>query len=181
MKDMIRKTNLPMILAAVLAAIMILTVFMPYASATEKHAKRLEDFSDYYSVEELDMTGKDLINISMAEFARMYGTMSEELFGDSSGVLYVVIVILIAGFSIGTLIFSVCKKPIGAIVFNILATLVFLVQNFDYKDRGIIPSDNYNWGIAYYIFIVCAVAVLAFAVVGIVMKILSKRNAPEAQ
>ena len=175
------KFAIPMLVCAVLALVMLLTIFLPYASATEERAEKLEKYPDYYAIDELDMTGEDLINMSMVEFARMYSTMSEEMFGDSSGILYVVLVVLIAGFGIGTLICAICKKPIGAIIFDILAMLVFLVHNFDYKDRGIIPSDNYNWGVAYYIFMICAVAVFVCAVAAIALKKVDKKNTVEIE
>lgn len=144
---------------------------MPYASATEEYAERLEQYSDYYALEELDMNGEDFINISMAKYAKVYSKMSEDIFGDSAtGVLYVVLVVLIAIFAIGALVFAFFKKPIAVIVFDILAFVVFCIQNWDYKDRGVIPSDNYNWGGAYYIFIICAIAVLVCAVASIILK-----------
>ncbi len=178
-KKRLNVAAIPMFVALVLAAVMIVSVFLPYATATERHAERLEEYSDYYSVDELDMTGKDMINMSMAEFARMYGTMSEEMFGSSWGIFYVTIVILIAGFCICTLIFAALKKPIGVIIFNVLATLVFMLQNFDYKDRGIIPGDNYNWGIAYYAFAVCSAIIIVCAIAAIVLKIIEKKKAYE--
>lgn len=174
------KSLIPMLVAIVLAFLMFLTIFMPYASATEEHAERLEKYSDYYAFEELDMKGEDLINISMTEYAKVYSNMSEEMFGDSAtGALYVVLVVLIAVFSIGVLAFVFFKKPIAVIVFDILAFIVFCIQNWDYKDRGIIPSDNYNWGAAYYIFIICAIAVLVCAVATIVLKKISEKKTVE--
>lgn len=165
------KSLIPMLVAIVLAFVMFLTIFMPYASATEEYAERLEQYSDYYALEELDMNGDDFINISMAKYAKVYSKMSEDIFGDSAtGVLYVVLVVLIAVFAIGALVFAFFKKPIAVIVFDILAFVVFCIQNWDYKDRGVIPSDNYNWGGAYYIFIICAIAVLVCAVASIILK-----------
>lgn len=165
------KSLIPMLVTIVLAFVMFLTIFMPYASATEEYAERLEQYSDYYALEELDMNGEDFINISMAKYAKVYSKMSEDIFGDSAtGVLYVVLVVLIAVFAIGALVFAFFKKPIAVIVFDILAFVVFCIQNWDYKDRGVIPSDNYNWGGAYYIFIICAIAVLVCAVASIILK-----------
>ena len=174
------KSLIPMLIAIVLAFLMFLTIFMPYASATEEHAERLEQYSDYYALEELDMNGEDLINISMAKYAKVYSNMSEDMFGDSAtGTLYVVLVVLVAVFSIGVLVFAFFKKPIAVIVFDILAFIVFCIQNWDYKDRGVIPSDNYNWGAAYYIFIICAIFVLACAVPTMILKKISEKNTME--
>lgn len=166
-----------MLAATVIAFLMFLTIFMPYASATLEHAERLEKYSNYYSIEELDINGNDLINISMVRYAKIYSRMSEEMFGDSStGALYVVLVVLIAIFSICNLIFAIFKKPIAVIVFDVLAFVVFCIQNWDYKDRGVIQSDNYNWGAAYYLFIICAICILVCAIITIILKKLHKNN-----
>lgn len=55
-------------------------------------------------------------------------------------------------------------------IFNLLALGVFYLQCWDYKDRGIVPSDLYKWGIAYYIFYIAAFVVIAAAVLMFIHK-----------
>ncbi|MBQ8249057.1 MAG: hypothetical protein IJY93_04140 [Clostridia bacterium] len=174
-----RKTiSISMAIALICSLLMTITIFLPYATATEEHSERLKSNSSFYSLEDVNMDGNDLVNISMTDYAKIYSTMSQKMFGNSSaGVMYVVLVVLIAIFSAIALLFSILKKPIAIIIFDILAFLTFYIQNWDYTDRGIIPSSNYDWGIAYYIFIVAAVALLANSVWMLIIKIKNKKSA----
>ena len=61
--------------------------------------------------------------------------------------------------------------------FDALVFGIFSLQNADYASRGVVPSTNYDWGIAYYlVFVVLAVAALAA-----VWLIVEKRRAKKAQ
>ena len=127
--------------------------------------------------EEIEMAAGEVVNISMVEYASLYSKMSEQLFGNSGfGVFYAVLVVLIGLFAALTVVFSVIKKPIPVIVFSVLSFAVFSIQNWDYTDRGVIPSDSYNWGLAYYIFYVAFVLLIGGAVWLIVAKAKSKKQ-----
>lgn len=113
----------------------------------------------------------------MLEYAKVYGTYSNEIFGDgSTGMLYVGMVAAIAVFALLTVLFSVLKKPVAVIVFSILSFVVFLVQNWDYTDRGIVPTESYEWGIGHTIFFIAFFLVIAGAVWMLVNKILIKKQ-----
>ena len=71
--------------------------------------------------------------------------------------------------------FAFLKKPVAVIIFNILSFGVFNLQNWDYTDRGVIPSSSYDWGAGYYIFYVAAFVTLAGAIWLLVNKILAKK------
>lgn len=160
-----------------LALLMILSIFLPYASATEENAENLEKYSDYYAIEEINMTGEDLINISMLEYAIVYSNMSEDLFGDSKiGIIYVALVVLIVAFSLFVLIFAILKKPLAIIVFDVIGFMVLCVQNWDYSDRGIVPSSSYDWGIAYYLFAFCTIAVFLISITAMILQRIPPRS-----
>lgn len=157
------------ILLVIISLLMFLSIFLPYASATDEHAERLEKYADFYSFEDLNLDGKDLVNVSMFEYAMIYGGMSEELFGDPvMGIIYVSLVVLIAGFSLCMAFFAYRKKPVAIIIFDIAVTAIFHIQTWDYSDRGIVPSGNYNWGVAYYLFIFFTVAVFLISITTII-------------
>ena len=177
MKDLKNnKLFIPFISALIGTILMVVTVFLPYATAIDDHAENIKENPDAIVYEELDMTAQDMMNISMVEYANVYSNLADQLFGDSSyGVFYVVLVALIGGFSLLTVLFSFLKKPIAVIIFDILAFGVFSIQNWDYTDRGVIPSSSYDWGAGYYIFYVAALITLVGAIWLLVNKIRNKK------
>lgn len=177
MKDLKNKLFIPFIVALIGSLLMVATVFLPYATAIDDRAEYIKDNPDAVVFEGLDMTAQDMMHISMIEYANVYSNLADQLFGDSSyGIFYVVMVALIGGFSLLAVLLSFLKKPIDVIIFDILAFGVFSLQNWDYTDRGVIPSSSYDWGAGYYIFYVAAVVTLAGAIWLLVNKILAKKQ-----
>ncbi len=169
---------IPMLVLLVASFAIFSTVFLPYASATESRAEFLAVYSDEFFYEELKMTNKDVIHISMIEYANIYSNLSEAIWGDATfGIFYIVLVALIALFSLLTLLFSVLKKPIPVLIFNIINFSVFSLQNWDYSSRGVIPSSSYDWGIAYYIFFASALIILCAAIWLLISKLKIKKQA----
>ena len=163
MKNLKNNLFIPFIIALIGTLLMVATVFLPYATAIDDHAENIKDNPDAVVYEELDMTAQDMMHISMVEYANVYSNLADQLFGDSSyGVFFVVLVALIGGIAI--------------IIFNILSFGVFSLQNWDYTDRGVIPSSSYDWGAGYYIFYVAAFVTLAGAIWLLVNKILAKKE-----
>ena len=62
---------IPMIMGIAGAIIMLISLILPYASATEEQAKKLEKNADKYVYEELDMKSEEIINVSMVQYARL--------------------------------------------------------------------------------------------------------------
>lgn len=147
------------------AILMIVSLFLPYGSAKEEQAKRFERYPDVIIYEEANMTAKDMIDVSMVEYAKVYAIMGEELWGTAfAGYFYAGLVAVIGVLSLITLLLASKQKPIGSGVFAILSAVVFHMQNWDYSDRGVIPGSTYEWGIAYYLFYAAAAMVLVGAV-----------------
>ena len=148
-------------------ACMFICQFLPYASARKEFANRLKEYKDEIFYDKLDLTCGDVVNVSMVEFTRI--NMSER----DDGTLYVILVSCIGGFTLLAGWTAFRKKNIKTIVFAGLAGVAFWLQSWDYKSRGVIPSDNYGWGIGYYLFIVAVVIVIGGS---IYMKIYSKKK-----
>lgn len=169
--------TIPCIIALIGTALMFLTIFLPYATATAEQAKMIKNRPDEIIYEELDMTAEDMRNISMVEYAMIYGELSEQILGDASyGIMYVAIVALIGIFSLLSVLFAILKKPIPVIIFGLLALGAFSIQNFDYTDRGVIPSRSYEWGAAYYIFYIAFAIALIGSVWLLTLKIKEKKQ-----
>ncbi len=167
------KQLIPFIIALVGAILMVFTVFLPYATATGDYAEYIKEYPEETVYEELDITAKDMLNVSMVEYANIYSKLSEEIWGTATnGTIYVVMVALIGGFSLLAVLFAVLKKPIAIIIFCIFSFGVFCLQNWDYTDRGVIPSSSYGWGVGYYIFYVATI----ITVIGAVWLLLNKKR-----
>lgn len=171
-----RKFLFPFLAMLIGSLMLVVTLFLPFASATEDYKERLEEYSDSMYVEELDMTNEEAINISLFEFARIYSVAAE--MGMSKGVSIACMVIIAAfgAFALLTLLFSVLKKPIPAIIFNLLAFAVFRITKWDFEDRGVIPNSNYDWGMVQYICYIGIVVVMVGAVALLVVKIKDKKQ-----
>lgn len=156
--------------------LMIISLFLPYSTAIGNHRKSIADNPDRVVYDELNMTADDIMNISMVKYAWIYSNMSEELWGNSgNGIFYVVLVILMLGFSLLSLMFTIKKKTVKVIVFNVLAFVVFSIENSDFSMRHVVPGDYYAHGIAYYTFYVAAIIVLCSAIFTILTKNRSKQ------
>lgn len=177
-KQKINQTlRVPFLIAFAAAALMVSCLFLPYATATEDYAKRVDKYPDEIIFEDMNLTAKELKNVSMVEYAHIYLTMSEQFWHDSAvGILYAALVGLIGGFSLIAALFALGKKPIPVLIFTALAFGVFAVQNWDYTDRGIIPSSSYNWGPAHTLFPAAAAAAMIAAVWMLVRKITIKKQ-----
>lgn len=172
-----QKTLLPCVIALVGAFVMLLCVFLPYATATAERAEWIDKFPNTVVIDVMDLKAEDMRNISMAQYARIYFTMSEEYWHDSFvGIFYIVLVALIGGGALVAALFAWGRKPIGCIIFGAISCGVFRMLKWDFMDRGVIPSDSYDWGIAHTIFPIATVILITGAVWMFVKKILVKKQ-----
>lgn len=173
-----KKVNLliPFIVAIVGATMLIVTFFLPFATATESYEEYLNEYSDEMYVDEIDMTNDDAVNISLFEYVRIYATAAELGISEDIAIICVVIIALFAAFAALTVLFAVLKKPIPIIVFDILSFGVFYLIKWDFEDRGVLPSRNYDLGIASAFCYIGIVIAIVGAVWLMVMKIKSKKE-----
>lgn len=171
-----KKFLYPFLAMLIGSLMLIVTLFMPFASATEDYKERLVEYSDSMYVEELDMTNEEAINISLFEFARIYSVAAEMGMSKSVSIACIVIIAVFGAFALLTLLFSALKKPIPAIIFNLLAFAVFRITKWDFEDRGVIPNSNYDWGMAQYICYIGIIVVVVGAVALLVAKIKDKKQ-----
>lgn len=172
-----KKLLIPMIVTLVATLLMISCLFLPYATAVGDYAEALNQYPDNVISAEMNLTAKDMTDISMVEYASMYVTLEDQLFGGTgAGVFYAVLVGLIGGFALIAMLFALGRKPIAVMVFTALAYGVFTMQNWDYTDRGVIPSSSYDWGLAHTLFPIAAIIAIAGAIWMLAIKISTKKQ-----
>lgn len=76
-------------------------------------------------------------------------------------VICITLMAAIAVASLLVLLFGLLKKPIAAIVFSVLATVAFYALRWDFDDRGVLPSSQYRYGIAEYLYPIAFIVVIA--------------------
>ena len=164
------------IATVILSLLMIVTVFLPFASATDSNREQLLKNPEYENVETASLTNADMTDISLFEYVRIYSYTAKNDILKSVSIACMSIVIAFAVLSVITLLFSILRKPIAIIVFDVLAMINFWIIRFDFSDRGVVPSDSYNWGYANYIVFILGALILVGAIIMLVGKLRSKKR-----
>lgn len=172
-----KKLLIPFIIALLGAVLVIICLFLPYASATDVFAKELDNAQNSIINAELGISASDMKNVSIIDFSYMYSELSYSLFGGGDGYFYIGMAVAIGLFGSLCAIFTLLKKATPIIVFSLFNLLVIAFQNYDYYLRKIIPNEIYDWGIAAYLFYVAVALSLIGAIWMLVAKIkLKKQN-----
>lgn len=154
----------PFLITWIGAILMMAMLLLPFASANKEYQSYLLDNKDELYAEELGMSNAEAVNISLAEYAKMYIEAVKQGFHMEAGIVCIVIIIVFAILTVFTVLLSLLKKPIGILVFDILALASFWAIRFDFEDRGVVPSDFYDWGIASWLTYVIGVVVATGAI-----------------
>lgn len=170
---------LPLLIAVLGSLLLIAALFLPFASATEETKEDLLEYADEMYAREINMTNKDAVNISLLEFGRIYAAAAREGLYKAIAVTCLVIMAAFALFAVLTVLFSSLRKPVAAIIFDLLSFGAFRLLMFDFKDRGVIVNSSYGWGFAVTLCHVGAAVVIIGAVLLIIEKIKTKRIGTE--
>lgn len=154
----------PVLITIIGSVLMLLMLFLPFASATEDYKEKLLKYEDEMYVEEIGMTNGEAVNISLYEFGKMYVEAANQGMHKEISIACIVIISLFAGFSILTLLLSLFKKSMGIIIFDLLAIGTFKIICFDFEDRGVLPSSSFDWGIVSWMVYVIGMLVFAGAI-----------------
>lgn len=138
------KGSLPFIAMLLGALILAASFLLPFGTARKEYREWLSAAPDRIYDEELNMTRRGAINLSLIELARAFGKAGNLGSSFSMGTI-----IAAAVFALLTLLFAVLKKPIPAIVFTMLALGAFLLILKDFDLRGTFSeSSSYKLGCA---------------------------------
>ena len=160
----VRTGKITAVATIVAAGLLVVAFFLPYAAGTQEYRESLDSMSANPYEETLGMSNDDLADVSLFEYARIYGASGELGMPEEFALVYVPITVAAVVLGGLTLLFAALRKPIPSIVFSVLTVALTLFLNWDFEDRGVIPSDTYDWGIAKWVYLVAGVAVIACAV-----------------
>lgn len=150
------------VLTIVFAALLVAAFFLPYASAVEEYRAVLGQLSE----NPFGVANEELADISLLEYVRIYLNAAPEAFV----AVYVPLTVAPAVLGALTLLFSSLRKPVPAIVFSVVTLGVTSLLSWDFEDRGVLPSDTYDWGVARWVYLASGVAVIACAIWQIVLR-----------
>lgn len=172
------KTNktIPFIVLLIGTLVMVISFFLPYASATREHREYLEAYADGDYFAEIHMSNKEAVGISLAEYFRGYQYAAKTDFMKTVAIICMVMIIVTAVFTLLCLLFTCFKKPIPVLIFDCLNLGAFYLLSWDFKDRGVIGNSDYHWGIAYYLYYIAIAVTAAGAIWLLVVKINEKKE-----
>ena len=145
--------------------------FLPWASADQEFRDAVTLAPDLVFYEPTGFTVSDATDISLLEYAQVYGSMG------GTWQIYQVIMFAVLGASALTLLLAALAKPIGASVLAVLTLAGSRLLVWDFGDRGVLPSNTHDWGIAPTVYIVAFVVLLAAAAWLFVLKRQAKAGA----
>ena len=170
------KMRYPALITLVCTIAMLIMIFLPFTSATNKYEKKLMEHEDKMYVEEINMTYKDAVDISLFEYIRVFVEAINQGIREETAIASLIPIVLFIVFAVITLLLSIFRKPIGIMVLDILMMGVFRLVCFDFEDRGVVPSSSYDWGIAMYLVYVIGVMIFAGAIWLLIAKKKSKKD-----
>lgn len=175
--------RVPRFIALIVSLIAIAAFFLPYISATEAYRQRIDalgDTADESAYKTVHVSYSDVKDLSMFEYARIYLLGGKEVLGNQqAGVFYGVLFLAIGLFALLILLCALGRKPVLILLFDILMGGAFFLINWDFVSRGIMPSSDRLWGVSYYVYYPCAVAILVCAIWMFVLKRRMKREQPD--
>lgn len=158
-----KKISITSIVCIVCAALLLVSLFLPYASM--KHDLAKETLAEPKVEMEKGITNHDLVRISIVRFTRI---LNLSKFEDKT--FNIVLVVVYAAFAALMLLFSAIKKPAGIIVFDIFFIGVAMLYHFDFASRNLMQSGSYRWGMAHFLIYILAALLFVGAIVMIVFK-----------
>ena len=129
-----KKFNIFKIIIIVACVVLFIGLLLPYQASTKEYKEYLQENPDAMNVEEVNLTNKDAINISMMENFKVYSYAMNNSEGNSwlageATINFILIIVLIVSVIL-TLIFTLFNKRILGIIFGIL--IYFAVKKFLY-------------------------------------------------
>ena len=180
---MAKFTNIIRIIAMAVALIAVISVFLPFVSATKEGAETLDQIGDVkvFRTDDdppkdiADITAKGLKGLSLFNFGFTYIQGGAAIENDgTTAALYIIVISGIALFAILAILFTYIKKPGLVILFSILMGLFTYLMKWDFVDKKIMGSaDGFrwggvafqaNWGIALYLLYICAAVLLVLGI-----------------
>lgn len=165
---------IPAVVAIVAAAALVAAFFLPFGSANDEYRQTLASVPDEWVDEAVGITASDAMDMSLFEYAKVYGNYSAQVPGAGWEII-VGIIIAVGVLSALTLLFAAARKATPTAVFAILTFGVAQLLIGSFAESGIVPSSAYDVGIAHALYTAAPVIVVVASVWLFVVKFKAKR------
>lgn len=167
------KLFIPYVITLIGTIMMFLLLVLPFTTATDEYAERLDRFVDTEVYKGLSLTCADVKNVNLVDYARIYVAVGENLWkNEYAGWIYAGLIAAIGLFSLIAVIKAIRKKPIGIIISTIFTMITVAIFNWDLSARHVVQNENYVWGVAHYCYYIIPVIII----VGSIWLFIKKRQ-----
>lgn len=164
------KLFVPYIITLVSALLILVTLFLPFVSASDSYEEFLIANEDRTFNRDSGMKAEDAINVSISEFGDAFAK-------DEDATTCTIFMVALVIFSLLAALFTFLKKNVLTIIFSILSFIPYLLYLFfanEYAD--VFNYDRYETGIAYYLLPI----VIVVTIVGSICLIIMRKKAKNA-
>ncbi len=179
--EKLKKINVFKLIIVCACLLSFVGLILPYESSTKDYREDLQKYPDTINVQGVNLTNKDVINISIIENLRVYTYGLDTINnGDASSlglagsavkgefIINIVLIIVIIVSTVLVLLFAIFNRRVLSIIFSLLLLGSSLLMNFDIVSRGVMPSSRYTYGISYYLYPIMAILMIIVTIVLIV-------------
>ncbi len=148
----------PSLIALVAAVLMLVALFLPYASARPGFTAIIQDLPEDACIDGTNITLRSTLRVSMVEFLKIYkSSESGQALAKTLGsfVMAMGLAAVLAG------LFAVLKKSVPMLFCGVLGFAAFYLHNGNYGNRGVLPGAEYRFGVGYYLFATAAIVLIA--------------------
>ena len=157
--------RLPRLIAMIVAFIAIVGFFLPFISATQDYRDYMADKTEDKPFDGVDITVREIMDISLFKYAKVYLQSGEAFFGSSGmGTFYGGLMSLIPGLALLVLLAAWRERPVLTLILDLLMGGAFYIVNWDIVDRGIMPSGDRVWAIAHHLYYPLVAIIAACAI-----------------
>ena len=146
-------------------------LFLPYITAVGDLADYINAYSDTIAIKDSDVTLGDLENVTFISVRNV----EKSIYSEEGAKILDIFLIVFASFAIFTMLFIILKKPIVAIIGNLLSCGVFLFVSKIIKDVYI-ADNKYSWGIGYYAILIALTVIIIGLILMLIFKTIQKKQ-----
>lgn len=177
--NFLKSKQIPFFIALVAAVLTLISFFLPYASAAGDYKEYLQSYSDSFYDETFQITNADAVHFSLFEYGKMYiGIAGNDDYASYHDIAIVcaVLIAIVAATTLLVLLFAALRKAIPLLIFTVLHFGALRLVDWDFNDRGVLPTDDYVYGFGHYFYYICVALLLIGAIWMLVCKIKVKKE-----
>lgn len=173
MKKLLSLNNtllIPWVVALIGILILTISIFLPYMTADGELSDYINTHSDVIAIEDSDVTLGDFQNVPFLSVSKLV----KSIWGEGDAEITDIFLIVLGVFAILITLFVLFKKPILAMICDILTCGTFLFLNALLED--LIGNDKYLLGIGYYAILFALIVIFIGSILMLIFKIIQKKQ-----